>query len=134
MTSRRLIFALFAAILAFSSPVLSARAEDEPVRDEDTKSLPDEDTKPEPPPKPKKKAGAKKKGFDYEKSKYKAKEQSQTPTYKFNAAGEPIRPGDKKAAAKKKKKRSEPPEVGSMAEGCGSEDSCAERKSEADAL
>jgi hypothetical protein len=138
MTPRRLLLAFFALFLSFSAPVLTARAEDEPVKDEDTKSVvPDEDSKPAPKPasKPgKKKGAAKKKGFDYERSKYKSKEPSQTPTYKFNAAGDPIRPGDKKASVKKKKKRSEPPEVGSPGEGCGSEDSCAERKSEADAL
>jgi hypothetical protein len=139
MTPRRLIFALFGVLLLSSAPMISARAEDEPVKDEDTKSVvPDEDGKPAPKPAPKpaskkKGAAAKKKGFDYERSKYKSKEPSQTPTYKFNAAGEPIRAGDKKAAAKKKKKRSEPPEMGAS-ESCGSEDACAEKKSEADAL
>ena len=43
--------------------------------------------------------------------------------------------GEKKKAASKKKKRSEPPEEDPLkSEGCGSEDSCAEKKSEADAL
>jgi hypothetical protein len=138
MTPRRLILALFAVFLSFSAPVKSARADDESVKDEDTKSVvQDEDGKTAPKPASKhgkKKGAAKKKGFDYERSKYKSKEPSQTPTYKFNAAGDPIRPGDKKAAAKKKKKRSEPPEMGASSESCGSEDSCAEKKSEADAL
>lgn len=136
MTPRRLILALFVLFLSLSAPVISARAEDEPVKDEDTKSLADEDGKPAPKPasKSKKKGAKKKKGFDYEASKYKSREPSQTPTYKFNAAGDPIRPSDKKAAAKKKKKRSEPPETGSSANDCGSEESCADRKSEADAL
>jgi len=103
------------------------------VRAEDESALGAETN---PAPKPSKKKAAKKKSFDYDKSKYKSREISQTPTYKFNDKGEPITAETKKKAAVKKKKRSEPPEIGPQegAEGCGSEDSCAEKKTEADAL
>lgn len=125
MTPRRLLFASLAFALAFAAPALPVRAEDEPVSDEDSK----------PAPKPKKKAPAKKKTFDYEKSKYKSREPAQTSNFKFNEKGEPISAEKKKAAAKKKK-RSEPPEIGSLesAGACGSEESCIEKKTEADAL
>lgn len=121
MTPRRLLFLLLALTLPFGASSLPARAQDEPVQDEDAK------------PKPKKKA--KKKAFDYEKSKYKSLEPSQTKSYKFNDKGDPIDPdAKKKAAAKKKKKAAEPPEMSEAGEGCGGEDSCAEKRTEADAL
>lgn len=105
------------------------------VRAEDESAL-GAATTPEEKPSKKKPAAKKKKSFDYDKSKYKSREISQTPTYKFNDKGEPITAETKKKAAVKKKKRSEPPEIGSQegAEGCGSEDNCAEKKTEADAL
>lgn len=127
MTPRRLLLLLPAFVLAFAAPALPVRAEDEPVQDEDSK----------PAPKPaKKKTAAKRKAFDYEKSKYKSREPSQTPAYRFNERGEPITAESKKKASAKKKKRSEPPEIGSQegAPACGSEESCAEKKTEADAL
>jgi hypothetical protein len=124
MTPRRLPFLFLALILSFAAPVPSARAEDEPAKDE----------APKPEPKPsKKKAAAKKKTFDYERSKYKSREISQTSHYKFNENAEPIGADAKKPSAKKKK-RSEPPEMKEGAQACGSEENCAEKKSEADAL
>jgi len=118
MILRRFVFALLT--LSFAVPAVVVRAQEE---------LADEDK-----PKPKKKTPAKKKGFDYERSKYKSKEPAQTTNYRFNEKGEPIS-GEKKKAPAKKKKRSEPPEVDPLkGEACGSEDSCAEKKSEADAL
>lgn len=125
MTLRRSILLIPALFLAFAAPALPARAEDEPVKDEDSK----------PAPKPaKKKAAAKKKSYDYEKSKYKSREAA-IGTYRFNEKGDPVS-GEKKKAAAKKKKRSEPPEIDNMegAGACGSEESCIEKKSEADAL
>lgn len=128
MIPRRLVFVLLALILSFAAPALSARAEDEPV--------PDEDSKPAPKParKPAKNKAAKKKPYDYERSKYKSREPPPTSAYKFNDKGEPISADTKKKA--KKKKRSEPPEVGTRegAAGCSLEDNCADRKTEADAL
>ena len=124
MTPRRLFLSLLVLTLSFAAPVGLIRAEDTPAQGEDAK----------PAPKAKKKAGAKKKGFDYERSKYKSREPSQTPSYKFNEKGDPIS-GETKKKASKKKKRSEPPEDESLKpEACGSEDNCAEKKSEADAL
>lgn len=124
MTPRRLLLAFLALALSFAAPVRPVRADDAHAQDEDAK----------PAPKPSKKKPAKKKTFDYDRSKYKSREPSQTPTYKFNDKGEPVT-GEKKKAASKKKKRSEPPEDESLKpEGCGSEDNCAEKKSEADAL
>ena len=104
------------------------------VRAEDESAL-GAATTPEAKPSKKKAAAKKKKTFDYDKSKYKSREISQTPTYKFNDKGEPIKAEAKKKASVKKK-RSEPPEVGAQegSEGCGSEENCAEKKTEADAL
>lgn len=128
MTPRRLLFVFLALILSMAVPAGLVRAEDE--------SALGAATTPEPKPSKKKAAAKKKKTFDYEKSKYKSREISQTPTYKFNEKGEPITAETKKKAAVKKKKRSEPPEIGSQeaAEGCGSEENCTEKKTEADAL
>ncbi|MBI5245888.1 MAG: hypothetical protein HY923_01805 [Elusimicrobia bacterium] len=121
MILRRFVLALLT--LSFAVPAALVRAQTEIASDED-----------KPAPKTKKKTPAKKKGFDYERSKYKSKEPSQTTNYKFNEKGEPIS-GEKKKAPAKKKKRSEPPEEDPLKpEGCGSEDNCAEKKSEADAL
>lgn len=107
-------------------PAGQVRAEDAPPAGEDAK----------PAPKASKKKAAKKKSFDYEKSKYKSREPAQTTTYKFNERGEAITAESKKKASAKKKKRSEPPEAEAKegSEACGSEDSCAEKKTEADAL
>ncbi len=102
------------------------------VRAEDQSAL-GAATTPEAKPSKKKAVAKNKKAFDYDRSKYKSREISQTPTYKFNDKGEPIKSETKKKAAVKKKKRSEPPEMGSQ-EGCGSEENCAEKKTEADAL
>ena len=120
MTPTRLIFLLLALLLSFAAPVRSARAEDDAAKEGDAK----------PAPKHKKKT-AKKKAFDYDRSKYKSREPSTTSNYKFNEKGDPI---EAKKPAAKKKKRSEPPEAKEGAEACGSEGSCAEKKSEADAL
>jgi hypothetical protein len=122
MTPTRLLFMLLALFLSLAAPVSSARAEEETAKEGDAK----------PAPKHKKKA-AKKKTFDYERSKYKSREPSQTSIYKFNEKGDPI---EAKKPAPKKKKRSEPPESEAKegSEACGSEGSCAEKKSEADAL
>ncbi len=133
MAPRRPLFLFPALILALGSSALPVRAEDAPVQDEDSKPAP------APAPKPAKKPAKKKpakKTFDYEKSKYKSREPSQTPTYKFNDKGEPISADAKKKASVKKKKRSEPPEaeLKEGSEACGSEDNCAEKKTEADAL
>lgn len=126
MTPRRSLFLFLALTLSFAASALPVRAEDEPAAGEDAK----------PAPKPSKKKPAKKKAFDYERSKYKSREPSQTTIYKFNEKGEAISAEAKKKASAKKKKRSEPPEIGSQegAEACGSEDNCAEKKTEADAL
>lgn len=126
MTPRRLFFLFLALILSVAVPSGLVRAEDESALGAAT--TPEVKLS-------KKKAAAKKKAFDYEKSKYKSREISQTPTYKFNDKGEPIKAETKKRASVKKK-RSEPPEIGSQegAEGCGSEENCAEKKTEADAL
>ena len=126
MTPRRLLLAFLALTLSLAVPAGVVRAEDPPAAGGEEKPAP----KP-----PKKKAAAKKKTFDYDKSKYKSRELSQTPSYKFNEKGEPITAETKKKASVKKK-RSEPPELGSQegAGSCGSEENCAEKKSEADAL
>ncbi|MEQ1918399.1 MAG: hypothetical protein ABL955_04310 [Elusimicrobiota bacterium] len=128
MTPRQLLFVFLALILPAIVPVSLVRAEDQSALGAAT--TPDEK------PSKKKAAAKKKKTFDYDKSKYKSREISQTPTYKFNDKGEPITAETKKKAAVKKKKRSEPPEVGSPegSEACGSEENCAEKKTEADAL
>lgn len=115
--------------LAFASSASLARAEEDPVQNEEAK----------PAPKAKKKP-AKKKGYDYDRSKYKSRSPEEgASTYRFNENGEPVDPqAKKKAAAKKnKKKRSEPPEIGSgaVSESCGPEETtCSEKKTEADAL
>ncbi len=128
MTSRRLLLLSLASLLSFGAYSGSARAEDDSALGAD----------PNPAPKPaKKKADAKKKKktYDYDKSKYKSNELSQTINYKFNEKGDPIKASEKKKAAAKKK-RSEPPEAEAKegGESCGGEDSCAEKKTEADAL
>ena len=126
MTPRRLLAFFLASTLTAAFVPGQARAQDESIQNEEAK----------PAPKSSKKKPAKKKTYDYEKSKYKSMEPSQTPHYKFDEKGEAISAEKKKAAAKKKKKRSEPPEVGAQegAAACGSEDACAEKKTEADAL
>ncbi|MCM2304328.1 MAG: hypothetical protein NDJ72_06465 [Elusimicrobia bacterium] len=124
MTPRRL-FLSGALILAFAAPSGSVRAEDDPIQNEEIK----------PAPKAKKKPA--KKGYDYERSKYKSRSPEEgASTYRFNENGDPVDPNAKKKAQAKKKKRSEPPEIGSGdgAGACGSEESCAEKKTEADAL
>jgi hypothetical protein len=128
MTPRRYLLLFLALVLSMAVPAGHVRAEDE--------SALGAATTPEEKPAKKKAAAKKKKSFDYDKSKYKSREISQTSAYKFNEKGEPITAETKKKAAVKKKKRSEPPEIGSQegSEGCGSEDSCAEKKTEADAL
>ena len=105
------------------------------VRAEDESAL-GTATAPEEKPSKKKAAAKKKKTFDYDKSKYKSREPAQTTNYKFNEKGEAITAESKKKAAAKKKKRSEPPEAEAKegSEACGSEDTCAEKKTEADAL
>jgi len=127
MNPRTFLPLLIAFVLPFAAP--AARAEDESALGASVSEA-------EPESKPKKKAPAKKKkGFDYERSKYKSKEPSQTTNYKFNEKGEPVSEAKKKAPAKKKK-RSEPPEIGSseVPAACGSDDSCLEKKADADAL
>ena len=126
MTPRRLLFVFLALLLTLAVPEGVVRAEDKPAAGGEEK----------PAPKPSKKKAAKKKDFDYDRSKYKSREISQTPSYKFNDKGEPIHVDAKKKAGVKKKKRSEPPEIGAKegAESCGSEENCAEKKTEADAL
>lgn len=122
MTSRRLLLsALFA--FSFAAPAL-VRAEDGFITEEIK------------PAKKAKKKPAKKKEYDYERSKYKSKAPAAVSTYKFNEKGDPIVPGDKKKKAPAKKKRSEPPEAGlaESAEACGLEETCVEKKSEADSL
>ena len=121
MKPRRLLLAVLALSLSFAGPVLSVRAQDDAAKEE---------VKPA-----KKKKAVKKKTFDYERSKYKSREPSQTPTYKFNEKGEPIK-ADAKKKVSAKKKRSEPPEaeLKEGSEACGSEDTCAQKKTEADAL
>lgn len=122
MTSRRLLLiALFA--FSFAVPAALVRAEDGFITEEIK------------PAKKAKKKAAKKKEYDYERSKYKSKAPAATSTYKFNEKGDPIVPGDKKKAPAKKK-RSEPPEAGlaESAEACGLEETCVEKKSEADSL
>ena len=141
MKPRCLLFLLLASLLTFAAPARTVRAEDEPAKNEPAKEeaakeepVKDEDAKPA--PKPSKKKPSKKKAFDYERSKYKSREPSPTNVYKFNEKGDPITAETKKKSSVKKKKRSEPPEVGSQegSEACGAEDSCAEKKTEADAL
>ncbi|MEK7233959.1 MAG: hypothetical protein AAB268_09105 [Elusimicrobiota bacterium] len=126
MMPRRLLFFFLALTLPVAVCSLAVCAEDGPVKDEDARLA----------SKPSKKKAAKTQAFDYEKSRYKSREISQTPTYKFNAKGEPITAQTKKKASTKKKRRSEPPEIGSQegAEGCGSGAGCAEKHTEADAL
>jgi hypothetical protein len=127
MTSRRLLL-LGALILAFAVPAGPVRAEDEPAQNAEAKPAPKAS---------KKKAAAKKKTYDYERSKYKSRSPEEgASTYRFNEAGEPVAPGAKKKSSAKKKKRSEPPEVGTEegAPACGAEESCSEKKTEADAL
>lgn len=128
MTPRRLHLLILASILSMAVPVGLVRAEDE--------SALGAATTPEVKPSKKKADAKKKKAFDYDKSKYKSREISQTPSYKFNEKGDPITAESKKKAAVKKKKRSEPPEleVKEAGESCGSEDSCTEKKTEADSL
>ncbi len=122
MIFRRLLLAGFALTVLLSVPARIVRAQDDaPPAAEETK------------PK-KKKAPAKKKGFDYERSKYKSREPSPVNHYRFNEKGDPVS-GEAKKKATKKKKRSEPPEDESINTGaCGAEGTCAEKKSEADAL
>ena len=105
---------------------LAVCAEDGPVKDEDARLA----------SKPSKKKAAKDSGLRLRKVQVQVPEISQTPTYKFNAKGEPITAQTKKKASTKKKRRSEPPEIGSQegAEGCGSGAGCAEKHTEADAL
>jgi hypothetical protein len=126
MTPRRL-FLFGALILAFAVAPSPARAEDDPIQNEEAK----------PAPKTKKKP-AKKKGYDYDRSKYKSRSPEEgASTYRFNENGEPVDPQAKKKAPAKKKKRSEPPEIGSgqVSESCGADEtSCSEKKTEADAL
>ena len=126
MTPRRLLFLFLTLIVSFAAPARSARAEDKPVRDAEKKPA----SKPS-----KKKTPAKKKPYDYDRSKYKSREPAQTSTYKFNVKGDPISAEEKKSSTNKKK-RSEPPEAGSKdgSAACGSAESCAEKKIEADAL
>ncbi len=128
MTSRRLVLLSLVSLLAFGAYAGSGRAEDDASLGAD----------PNPAPKPSKKKAAakkKKKSYDYDKSKYKSNELSQTIHYKFNEKGDPIKPAEKKKAATKKK-RSEPPEAEAKEGGafCGGEDSCVEKRTEADAL
>lgn len=86
----------------------------------------------------KKAAVGKKKAYDYERSKYKSREMSENSSYsyRFNEKGEPISNTVKKKAASKKKKRSEPPEeeIKEKIGACGSEENCAAKNAEADAL
>ncbi len=128
MTTRRLFPALLC--LSLFAAVPAARADDAPQ---------EEGAKPAPAPKSKKKAAAKKKGYDYERSKYKSRDMADEPgkSYRFNEKGEAVDPdAKKKAAAAKKKKRSEPPEgeLGEKPGACSSDEGCAEKKTEADAL
>ncbi len=130
MTPRRLLFLFLVLTLPFAVPARSVRAEDKPVQGADAKPAATPAKK-----KTAQKKPAKKKSYDYDRSKYKAREPAQTSAYKFNAKGEPIGAATKKSSANQKK-RSEPPEAelknGSAA--CGSAESCAEKKIEADAL
>lgn len=119
MTSRRLLLSVLFAF-SFAAPAALVRAEDELINEEIK------------PAKKAKKKPAKKKGYDYERSKYKSQAPSQGSTYKFDEKGEPIVAGSKKKAPAKKK-RSEPPEAES-AEACGLEETCADKKTEADSL
>jgi hypothetical protein len=124
MTPRRL-FLFGALILAFAVPSAPARAEDDPIQNEEAK----------PAPKAKKKPA--KKGYDYDRSKYKSKAPDQGSTYRFDEKGDPVSAEAKKKAPVKKKKRSEPPEIGSgqVSESCGADEtSCSDKKTEADAL
>ncbi|MDP3543579.1 MAG: hypothetical protein Q8T11_14005 [Elusimicrobiota bacterium] len=123
MTSRRLFLsALFS--FSFAAPAALVRAEDGFITEEIK------------PAKKAQKKPVKKKGYDYERSKYKSQAPASGSTYKFNEKGEPIVPGAKKKAAPAKKKRSEPPEAGLAESGevCGLEESCVEKKTEADSL
>lgn len=125
MTPRR-FFLCGALILSFAVPPGAVRAEDDQIQNEEIK----------PAPKAKKKP-AKKKGYDYDRSKYKSRSPEEgASTYRFNENGDPVDAAAKKKASPKKKKRSEPPEIGSAdgAGACGSEETCAEKKTEADAL
>lgn len=83
-------------------------------------------------PKPKKKPA---KTYDYERSKYKSRElaEGEIKTYRFDAQGEPVRPGAKKKPAPGKKKRPEPPEEKPVERGCTEEKPCA-APDEAEAL
>ncbi len=139
MAPRQLLFLFLALSVSFAAPLPCAHAEGEPVKDEAATPAP------EPAPKPtlkpalnpaKKKAAKKKKPYDYDRSRYKSREPSQTPNYKFNEKGEPIRTEKKKNLSLKKKKRSEPPEaeLKEGSEACSAQDSCAAKKTEADAL
>ncbi len=123
MTSRRLIL-IAAFAFSFAAPPALVRAED---------GFMNEEIKPA--KKAKKKTVKKKKTYDYERSKYKSKAPALKSTYRFDSKGEPIVPGAKKKAPAKKK-RSEPPEEGlaESVEACGPEETCAEKKSEADSL
>lgn len=120
----------FAFLLLAGSCVLAApqaRAEDDTFMNEELKPA-------RKPVKTKKKG---KKEYDYDRSKYKSRVPSQTKNYKFNANGDPISAdAKKKAAAKAKKKRSEPPEtwINESGEACGAEETCVDKKTEADAL
>lgn len=84
------------------------------------------------------KKGKKAKPYDYERSKYKSRELSDntTKTYRFNAKGEPVGAEEKKKPVAKKTKRSSSrsKERKPAPQSCGSADSCAEKKSDADAL
>ena len=89
----------------------------------------------------KKAAVGKKKAYDYGRSKYKSRELSENSarSYRFNEKGEPISGDAKKKAASKRKKRSEPlgipeDEVKGKTGACSSEENCAEKNIEADAL
>lgn len=122
MTSRRL-FLIAAFAFSFAAPAALVGAEDGFITEEIK-------------PAKKAKKPAKKKEYDYERSKYKSKAPPSASTYKFNEKGDPIVPGDKKKKAPAKKKRSEPPEAGlaESGEACGLEETCVEKKSEADSL
>ena len=87
---------------------------------------------------PEKKKGKKEKPYDYERSKYKSRELSENTkhTYRFNEKGDPVVSGEKKKPVAKKTKRSSSrasqPKL--TPDSCGSAESCAEKKSDADAL
>lgn len=106
--------------LSLILPAGSAFADESPVLEEGDRPA-------------KKPAKKKKKGYDYERSKYKSKIEEPTGSYRFNEKGEPI-DGAKKKSAPKKKKKSEPPEAEAAPPACGGEESCFDKKSDADAL